>query len=1080
MPDGHRALLKSHCYKCHNSEEQNGQVRLDNLPFTIDKIETAERWQKILNVLNSGAMPPEEEEPLPAQAKTDFLDELANVMVDVRKHLGDQGGAITMRRLNRREYRNTLRDLLGVKINVGELPSDSGTGGFDTAGQNLFMSATQIEQYQSLGREALEEAFALAAEAESEQSFRYQAEESNERMRRLADAAVATEQEHEADADSMRPYYEYLRGLPHQDEGAWLSPLGGVNTAMHLIVPPRWNGKSPADYLVRIRLARADDAPPERCVIEFGIDPPNGQILSTHKVTGSLEEPSVIEIPLTLTSEHQKIEGLQVFIREKDAADHTESQRLFAAAKQQNGIGPQAAIWVDWMEIVRLPLAATPAPAGFRVIANRQLAHVSAQGLRSFRFECEEVNDKVAEYVASQKDDRQRAERWADAVDAAAARPENAAIVAELKKASASQAVLRRSWAKIQGAPSPESFGFQTMENNADKANVALGPNWQQYHEYYLSRPALDRGAYLGVMTLHPSRIALDHLQCPVPSAWKSGDYLFRARVAATEDSLPEQRFLQVGMHPRNGQVQATFEVTGTLDNPQIIEMPFSLTRDIAGGDRMLWLREKGAWETNQEGGRKRSEAVKRNGIGPVLALWIDWMEIERVSEAAKPMPPALAALDLPASGGTEAYAAEDIKAALTRFATVAFRGREPSEGYIQRLAEVYDAYRTNGEDSTTALKDTLSIILASPQFLYLSEPAQGGESRQLTDLELATRLSYFLWSAPPDETLLDLAKSGKLSQPAILAGQTTRLLDDPRADEFVHGFLFQWLQMERFDFFEVNRPLYPRFDDSTRLSAKNEVYETFAYLVRQNAPVTDLLKADYVVVNRVLADYYGVPRPAGDGFEKVLLPEGSPRGGLLGMAATHFMGGNGERTNPVERGVWVLRKLLNDPPPPAPANVPQIERLAGKVLTTRERMLAHQEDPQCASCHRKIDPLGFGLENFDAVGQWRTEDAYQVKDENGKPIPGSRKEWTIDAGAAFYGGPSFKNYFELRDLIAAKSDDFAVGFSAALVEYALGRPLGFGDQPLLESMVETTRQKNFRTREFIHAVVQSEAFRSK
>jgi hypothetical protein len=234
------------------------------------------------------------------------------------------------------------------------------------------------------------------------------------------------------------------------------------------------------------------------------------------------------------------------------------------------------------------------------------------------------------------------------------------------------------------------------------------------------------------------------------------------------------------------------------------------------------------------------------------------------------------------------------------------------------------------------------------------------------------------------------------------------------------------------------------------------------------------------VVINSVLANYYGIAGVKGDAFQKVAVPKGVPRGGLLGMAAVMAMGGNGERTSPVERGAWVLRKILNDPPPPAPANVPQIARLAGKVLTTRERLRAHQEDAQCASCHRKIDPIGFGLENFDAVGQWRTEDSYQLTDANGKQDLKSRKTWTIDAGATFYKGPSFKDYFEMRDIIAAKSDAFARGFSTELIEYALGRPVGFRDEPLIADMLQRAGRKDLAAREFIQALVSSKEFHTK
>jgi hypothetical protein len=197
-------------------------------------------------------------------------------------------------------------------------------------------------------------------------------------------------------------------------------------------------------------------------------------------------------------------------------------------------------------------------------------------------------------------------------------------------------------------------------------------------------------------------------------------------------------------------------------------------------------------------------------------------------------------------------------------------------------------------------------------------------------------------------------------------------------------------------------------------------------------------------------------------------------------MAAVLAMGSNGEHTSPVERGAWVLRKVLYDPPPPAPANVPALTRLAGKVLTTRERVLAHQEDAQCASCHRKIDPIGFGLENFDAVGLWRTEDSYQARDDNGKPLPNSKKTWTIDPAGVFHKGPSFRNFFEMREAVAGHTEAFARGITSALIEYALGRPCGFSDDALVESILQKAKTRNFGLRDIVHALIQTEAFQRK
>ena len=873
MHSRHRAFLEKNCQGCHGPEKQKGKFRVDELPFGIENLPTAERWQKVLNSLNAGEMPPEDEKQPGNAEKADFLDDLANVMVVARKALSDQKGAITMRRLNRREYRNTLRELLGADITVSELPSDTGTGGFDTVGSNLFMSGNQFEQYQALGREALTEA-------------------------------------------------------------------------------------------------------------------------------------------------------------------------------------------LEWQ---------------------------AARGIeKHLHYEAETTTPGVQKFVDYQIDARERAKQWVMSVEAAAALPENQEIVAKIRKESKNDTIFRRSWEKIPGAPDPHAFGFQkaggpVVGNAVDLAHDALSAAWLPYHQYYLRQPAVDRGAYLGIQTRHPAELNVNYIELLVPPNWPVGNYVVRVRVSADENMPVERRFLDFGLHARTGKVLATREITGTMEVPQVVEFPLTLTRgNIDRMNRSIFIREKGSWDTNEEGIRKRAEAVKRNGIGTELSLWVDWIEIERVPEAAQPVPPGIAALGVPLNDKAPAPTGEQLRGALERFSLEAFRGVAAPADYIDALLALYDVRRKAGDKPVAALKETLSVVLASPMFLYLAEPTPDEKRRPLSDLELASRLSYFLWAAPPDAALRDLAARGELHKPDVLAAQTQRLLDDPRSETSLKAFTHQWLGLDRIDFFEVNLAKYPRFDTATKVAAKNEIFETFQYLFAHNSSLRDLLKADYVVVNRVLAHYYGITGVKGDDYEKVPLPKGSPRGGLLGMAAIHFMGGNGEHTSPVERGAWVLRKLLHDPPPPAPANVPAITRLAGKVLTTRERLQAHQEDAQCASCHRKIDPIGFGLENFDAAGQWRIEDSYQAKDAEGKPDPKAKKTWAIETGSAFHKGPTFRDFFEMRDVIASNPDAFARGFSSALVEYALGRPCGFSDEPLLDSMLLQAKQKDFAVREFIHALVRSNEFHTK
>lgn len=867
MRDQHRVLLKNHCVKCHGPEAQEGRVRLDDLPFAIDSIETAERWQKVMAVLNAGEMPPKDE-PQPASgAKADFLADLAHAMVVARKSLSDQHGAITMRRLNRREYSNTLKSLLDAEINVTELPGDTGPGGFDTVGSNLFMSANQFDQYRALGREALEEAFAR---------------------------------------------------------------------------------------------------------------------------------------------------------------------------------------------------------------------HGGRGGTEKLRLEAEDISTQKKKEEEEAVDAERRAKEWIAKVEEAAARPENAEVVAELRKASKTDAELRRSWAKIAGAPPPEDFGFKTVENNADKANGAVSRGtdyFAAYRERYFAQPGLDTGTYLTIHTLS------EHVTLMVPWNWPPGDYVVRVAAAAIPDSPPERRFLEFGIDPRNGKGLHTAEITGTMDAPQVIEFPVTLTRKHDNhAMRTLFVREKGTHDHYLQTREKFNAGKARNKVGPELVLWVDWMEIERISAVDRPAPPGIAALGtIPLDDKSPEPSPSDLRLGIERFVTEAFRGLPVPSAFIDKLVGIYDLRRKAGDKHAAALKETLSLVLASPGFLYLAEPSDDAARRPLTGQELASRLSYFLWGGPPDEPLLALGRSGELLKPEVLVSQVDRLLADPRSADFIRPFIHQWLVLDRLDFFEFNRTRYPRFDHAAKQSARNEVYETFAHLIRENASLADLLRSDYVVVDDVLAEYYGVPHPDAAGFQKVSLPPDSPRGGLLGMAAVMAMGSNGDATSPVERGAWVLRKLLDDPPPPPPANVPSSARLAGKTLTPRERLKLHQEEPQCASCHRSIDPIGFGLENFDAVGQWRTDDSYQAIDAEGKPDPKQpKKTWQIDPSGEFYGGPAFKDFFEMRSEIAAKPEVFARGFTEALIEYALGRPCGFSDEPLVERIVQAAAAKGYGAREFIRALVTSREFSEK
>ncbi len=861
------AVLASHCGRCHASDEAEASFRVDTLTCDIDSVEMAERWQKVLDALNSGAMPPDDAPQIASLQKIELLDDLSHAMVTARKSLADMGSDTLLRRLNRREYRNTLRHLLGVEIDVNELPADTRPGGFDTSGSNLFMSGDQFDQYRALGREAVREAFARAAAVGQERKLRVEAE-----------------------------------------------------------------------------------------------------------------------------------------------ANHA----AFLAANEKS------------------------------------------------------------------HDEHRRAKQWCDAVLTAANRPENAELLAELRKRAPSDWQLINQWRQIPGAPSADQFGWPQDFDEQVLWELNVNSEFIKYEKRYLEQPHLDTGGYLTLPGAGRSSYGNNWFALRIPADWPPGDYVVRLRVAATPEAPADRRYLEMGVapYPPGVPAKSVHQVAGTLDKPRVIEIPYTVLAKHDARERMLFIRERDAGQVPVAVDRFR-EAQKVDGIGPELAIWIDWLEIERLPKADGYAPPGIVALRIPLDDRGASLPSSVVKGAVGRFVREAYRGVAAPPGYLDRLMAGYAARRSAGATHPAALEETLACVLASPRFLYLAEPTREN-SEALDSQELACRLSYLLWGEPPDEILGQKCQEDSLKDPAVLDAEYRRLLDDPRVSGFVEPFVSQWLSMDRLDFFQFDRRRFPRFDDATKESARREVYETFADVLRRNGRLGELLATDSVVVNSVLADYYGIEGVVGDAFRRVPVPAGSPRGGLLGMAAVHAMGSDGERSSPVERGAWVLRKLVDDPPPPAPPNVPQAARLAGRAFTTQEMLAAHQEEPQCASCHRRIDPPGLALENFDAVGAWRTEDSYTPIDANGWANPALKKTWPIEVAGGFHGGPSFIGFEGFRDAVAAREPDFARGFAKALVEYALGRPCGFRDEPLIEAIVSRAEAKDFAIREFILGLVQSDAFRSK
>ncbi len=359
--------------------------------------------------------------------------------------------------------------------------------------------------------------------------------------------------------------------------------------------------------------------------------------------------------------------------------------------------------------------------------------------------------------------------------------------------------------------------------------------------------------------------------------------------------------------------------------------------------------------------------------------------------------------------------------------------------------------------------------ILVSPSFLFRfeDEPAadEPGTPYRISDLELASRLSFFLWSSIPDDELLELAVAEKLNDPGVLGRQVRRLLADPRSRALVDNFAGQWLHIRNVSGLQPSPELLFHFDDNLRQAFEQETKLFFESIVREDRSVLDLLDADYTFLNERLARHYGIPGVYGERFRRVTLPADSVRRGLLGQGSVLTGTSRANRTSPVIRGKWIMENILGTPPPPPPPNVPDLveERDPRKVLPMREQLAAHRANPVCAACHAQMDQLGFALENFDAIGEWR--DIYA----SGLPI---------DASAAFPDGTTFDGPAELRRLLLSYSDDFLTTAIDRLLTYALGRGLEATDMPTVRQIKRDAADDHYRFATLVQGVVASPPFR--
>lgn len=789
-----RPFLENNCISCHGPDKQKGQLRFDTIDWTIANNDQAQHWQDILDVLNADEMPPEDEPRPEKEELLNVLNSLTKTLVTARMRLTDNGGVITMRHLNRREYVNSVRDLFGVHISEDSIPVDADSANFDTIGSDQFFSSVRFDRYLDLGTRVANEGLKWSARPQAQpQTVRHQAE------KRLV---------------------------------------------------PRLKGQ---------------------------------------------------------------------------VKDASAKMKLIEAGK-------------TWQEI------------GFN-----------------------------------------------DAVD---------------------------------------------MKLFKDRYDGRYGSK-----ERYLKRPNAESGMYIfnGIQDTRSFTVHNDRID-------PRGVYRVKVNAGTLKDTHPERHFLYVSGVESLG----TLKVTGTEFRPEIQEILF--TPKLLADDRRNQLKFSECAPVD----RFTTYLKKIGDTTNFAAIWVDWVELEGPFYAEKEN----FFGNLISKRGEGLGSPEKARELIEKFVYKAFRHKRPEPEYVDKLHEFFQENLREDGDYNKAMGQTLGVVLASPGFLYVEEtPA---ENRQLTQREFAIRLAFFLWSSPPDDELYRLAENGALFEGNELKRQVLRMLNDRKADAFYEGFMGQWAELDRFHAISVDRDAYFRYNNAVQTSASREVIEFFEVLVKENLPVDNLIDSNFVVVNSHLANYYGIQGVQTNEFQKVSIPANSNRGGFITQAAFLTMGSNGERSSPVIRGTMVLDKILNDPPAPPPPNVPELGSDIDMPFPNRKMVELHQTQTVCASCHSRIDPIGFGMENYDAIGMYRTHEKVGKFDQ------------PIERGGKLVSGIAYRDMEELKSLLKTQKHKLAKEFIESLVSYGIGRTIEFSDTDAILDLVNRCQYDGYSMQNMIYKIVSSQLFTSK
>ncbi|CAN5906458.1 hypothetical protein BH11VER1_BH11VER1_07650 [soil metagenome] len=1062
-------FLKQHCNSCHDAKKAKAGFRSDQLAGDLAMPRMVDHWKEVLDRINAGEMPPEDEPRPDIKQQTAVVEWIQTKLRETELIVKNAGGQTPMRRMNRDEYANTIRDLLHldekfVRPLIEDLPGDGKAEGFDRLGIGLFFDQTQMERALLVAERVAAKAIVAGGPPHTEEIV-WEAEKNTENPKPLVSYADLS-----GVKDKMVPPGPVA--LEKKDNGVlWTYGhelwRGKDNTSWKgmAYLSPNLDPVVKTDGYYRVRVMAGSDkgqrAEPIRIRFEYLKDTPVSTDFEI-EISASLNKPAVAD--------------KMVFLRVGDDG-------------MKHNLVP---MWNPIYDLIK----SNP-------LKDKHFSNVN--GTRS----------KIEKAIAEKKSEAEVAALRAELAKymADAATFEGPIEIFNPDRDPKNAPRLFVDWIKVDGPyptaelPKKEKIAKLVIEVEEDVRNRSEGRETDKNKDEPLGRTLKPDGIEVvqGWPTYESEISNYGSIeQCKLDDLITQDGY-YRVRITAKVDKrggsegnflldyakgTPIQTRVELPVDPfgvtehtlflRAGEpsMKRTLRLLWTDTRNAIISEPvrdklhirnLRVTKDIQQGitakqDVSALQKEleeiKNLAETLTTPERIWNPALEHNKL-PVLH--IDKIEVEGPIESEWPPKSHQSLFFAGNERADENYARE----MFTRFLPLAYRRPIGAKEVESIVSIVRDAMQSKHMSFIEAMRHGLARVLCSPSFWFLERDPKSAPA-----YELASRLSYFLWSTMPDDELFALATSGKLADKAVLSAQVDRLLKDPRSAQFVRNFGGQWLGVREFGSIEPAKE-YKDYDAKLKAAGAEEAYAFFTEVLSHDLPVTSFIDSDFAVLNERLAKHYGIEGVSGNEFRRVALKPENHRGGVLGMAGLLTYLADGTRTLPMRRGSWVLTNLFNDPPGNPPANAGEIQpNTAGKNLTVRERLAKHRSEETCASCHVKLDPYGLALENYDAIGAWRDR-------ANGEGFKGKNTP-VIDPSGIFPNGEAFQTLDQYKALLLGQKDKFTRCLAIKMLTYALCRPIGYTDHETIDRLVVELKKNDYRMQALVKGIVLSPAFQTK